>query len=507
MGMKNGFGVDCKLPSQLRSPIIKYDLLKPDHVKLVQDLIASPQCLYVHFAPPCGTSSRARLIQRRGRWNPPIIRTDKHPDGIPELSGTLKARVEAANQLYHITCQLITWCIEHDTYFSVENPGRSFMWQTAPFVALVQSTPNLLEVFFHHCRYGSSRRKLTKLLHNIPEFATLEAFCLNDHEHEPWGPNSEGGWTTAEETAYPWDLCRALASKLITQLSKDGVACTPPVFALQEASLQTLRTATDIQPRKNLPPMVSEFVQIMPHPANQPIPAQARKLSTQFLGGRSASATDQTSITIGIHRTPDEFVREAITIGHPTRLQSMFPDEITEVVHKYINAGPTNMALSRTEEIKRWISLSKDLQHAEAEIRANMSTRRQKILEGKKLALLRSLLLDAGHSDLNLVDDLIAGFNLTGALPESHAFAKRVRPATISCEELRSVADLCKKSMLEMTQSSGDTELDEQLYEATCKEVSKGFLEGPLDPGTPPCWGHLDQEVWSQAEVQNQTNR
>ena len=360
------------------------------------------------------------------------------------------------------------------------------MWQTAPFVALVQSNPNLLEVFFHHCQYGSSRRKLTKLLHNIPEFATLEAFCTNDHEHEPWGQTPDGGWTTAEETAYPWDLCRAIASKMVTQLNKDGVACTPPVFALQEASLQTLRTATDIQPRKNLPPMVSEFVQIMPHPAHQPIPAQARKLSTHFLGGRSASATDPSSITIGIHRTPDEFVREATTIGHPTRLQSMFPDEITEVVHKYINAGPTISAPSRTEEIRRWINLSKDLQPAEVEIRSNMSVRRQKILEGKKLALLRALLSDAGHSDLNLVDDLTTGFNLTGALPESHTFAKRVKPATLSREEPRSVADLCRKSMLETTQSSGDAELDDQLYEATCKEVRKGFLEGPLDPADLP---------------------
>lgn len=329
-------------------------------MKLARDLIASPQCLYVHFAPPCGTSSRARLIQRRGRWNPPIIHTDTHPDGIPGLSGTLKARVDAANNLYHVTCELVKWCIMHDTYFSVENPGRSFMWQTKPFVAFMKDTPDLQEVLFHHCRYGSSRCKLTKLLHNIPQFATLEAFCLNDHEHEPCGRNADGTWTTAEETAYPWDLCRALATKLITQLQKDGLVCSPPVFALQEASLQTMRATTDIQPRKNLPPMVSEFVQIRPHPANQPLPAQARKLSTPPTGGRCASATDHQSIAIGIHRTPGEFVRDALAIGHPTRLHSMFPDEITEVVHKFVNVGPSNMALH-------------DLRQDEADMRSKMS--------------------------------------------------------------------------------------------------------------------------------------
>ena len=184
-------------------------------------------------------------------------------------------------------------------------------------------------------------------------------------------------------------------------------------------------------------------------------------------------------------------MKDATAIGHPTRLHSMFPDEIADVVHKYVSLGPSNIALHRTEEIKRWVCLSEEMQQAERDIRSNMSARRQKILERKKLALLKSLLLETGHSDLNLIDDLAAGFDLTGALPESNAFSKRVRPAAISCEDLRSVANLCKKGVLEMTQSSGDTELDEQLYAATLKEVKKGFLEGPLDPASLPAGATL----------------
>ena len=169
IGLRDSFGIDLKLPPHLRSPIIKYDLLKPEHLALVQDLIASPFCVYVHFAPPCGTSSRARLIQRKGRWNPPILRTERHPNGIPGLSGVLLARVQAANHLYQITCDLVEFCIKCEKYFSVENPGRSFMWLTSAFQKLCKKFP-LKEVFFHHCRYGSSRRKLTKFLHNIPSF-------------------------------------------------------------------------------------------------------------------------------------------------------------------------------------------------------------------------------------------------------------------------------------------------------------------------------------------------
>ena len=138
LGLKDSFGIDHKLPACLRSPIIQYDLMKPDQLSIVQNLIQSPFCVYVHFPPPCGTSSRARLIQRKGRWNPPILRTEEHPNGLPTLSGVLADRVSSANLLYQVTCDLIELCLGTQKYFSVENPGRSFMWLTTPFVRLTQ---------------------------------------------------------------------------------------------------------------------------------------------------------------------------------------------------------------------------------------------------------------------------------------------------------------------------------------------------------------------------------
>ena len=45
--------------------------------------------------------------------------------------------------------------------------------------------------------------------------------------------------------------------------------------------------------------------------------------------------------------------------------------------------------------------------------------------------------------------------------------------------------------MLQLVKSSGDAELDSQLYAATMKEVSKGFLLGPIDPATLPAGSTL----------------
>ena len=80
-------------------PILQLDLLRADHVDMLKDLILSPSRVYVHMAPPCGTASRARIIQRKGHRNLPVVRTDKHPNGVPG-TGTLLTRVLSANKLY-----------------------------------------------------------------------------------------------------------------------------------------------------------------------------------------------------------------------------------------------------------------------------------------------------------------------------------------------------------------------------------------------------------------------
>jgi len=61
----------------------------------------------------------------------------------------------------------------------------------------------------------------------------------------------------------------------------------------------------------------------------------------------------------------------------------------------------------------------------------------------------------------------------------------------MSCGDLRRIADLSREGMLQMVKSSGDAEIDSQLYAATMKEVSKGFLEGPIDPRALPAGSTL----------------
>jgi hypothetical protein len=149
LGLRDSFGIDHKIHPKISGPVISLDLTSPTSFEYVLNLIKHPNCIYVHFAPPCGTASRARFIKRKGRYNPPVLRTDTHPDGLPNLGTNLQARVAAANQLYDLTQQLCRQCHEHGVLFSIENPARSFMWDTRDMKKFLQEVPHY-ETRFHH---------------------------------------------------------------------------------------------------------------------------------------------------------------------------------------------------------------------------------------------------------------------------------------------------------------------------------------------------------------------
>ena len=76
----------------------------------------------------------------------------------------------------------------------------------------------------------------------------------------------------------------------------------------------------------------------------------------------------------------------------------------------------------------------------------NSLSDRRNVLKDKRLCLFKTLISKAGHDD-HLVDHLVEGFDLTGLLPESHVFNKRMKPAAMSCDELRRVSEMTCSSI------------------------------------------------------------
>ena len=60
--------------------------------------------------------------------------------------------------------------------------------------------------------------------------------------------------------------------------------------------------------------------------------------------------------------------------------------------------------------------------------------------------------------------DIKRGFDLTGALPRSGVFTQKFCPASMTCEDLRTVSNLSRSVLLESVQGSGDKETDLSHY-------------------------------------------
>ena len=482
LGLCDAFGIDHQVSRRLSAPILQLDLLDPAALQHLREMIAEPNCIFVHMAPPCGTASRARLIQRSST-DPPILRTDRHPDGLPHLTGDLAARVQAANSLYHITVELGKLCLQHAVLFSIENPSRSFMWATQPFRAWL-SKCHLRHTIFHHCEYGSARRKCTRFVHCIPGLHLKP--CSGSHPHEKWG-RASAGWATSEETAYPWQLCRAFAAQIVLLLQDLGALCPTPAFASQEATLQAARGLSNHQSGKASLPLVPEFKHA--DCSSRPLPPLSRALSTPrkgYVASAEGSQEDKTDITVGIHWSPEEFISEALKIGHPEQVTNLLPPELQCALDKNETTSLHAIGMERTSELRRWISLANRHAGDEAQLKTTLGERRAEVLKDKRILLLRQLIADSGHIDLSLPDDLARGFDLTGKLPPSSFFADKFRPASLPCASLRGVADRARDILISSAKSSGDHDMDVALYEATLKERDKGFLVGPVDPSALP---------------------
>ena len=148
-----------------------------------------------------------------------------------------------------------------------------------------------------------------------------------------------------------------------------------------------MRAATNIQPRKNLPSLAPEFKQITTQVDTASLPPRARKLSTPKRGYVASAAKDQ--VTIGIHFSPEEFVHEALSLKRPTEQQSLFPKEVKENVTHLSTCTVHQIAIERTEQIRRWTAFAIDTDKEEKASKSALSHRIAEVLKDKmKLNLL-----------------------------------------------------------------------------------------------------------------------
>ena len=528
IGLSGSFGVD-HVTGKAISAVKLLDLTTLEGQRLLLRWLRSPRVQALFIAPPCGACSLARTIQLRdskGRRIPgPVpLRSQEWPEGLPGLAPKLRLRVSLVNKLYAFVNTLIHVADSLRKIVVIENPRSSLFWST------VFWRKRAVKMFFaahQACAYGADRPKWTVIASNSPVFRQICKTCPGEskfHVHKPWGlvQSMHGAhFATSEETAYPFELARALAECFAAIFVSKGWKPPPAIFSDErQADLAKMRAVAGSQPKASkLPPIVPEHKHIIviagPHEtlATVPvfpmqrlsdawlvpmgvsspvrsIPKDAQLLRTTPLrskGGQEVATGNNTEPCSvfqqawGVPFTAEEFITEAAKAGHPKAFQNFAPTVLDEAVKSNFSANAVFDIMSRRAKwFKKWLSRASDLKSQEQALKMNMVEHQREILKPKRILLWKEMLKEANYSDPGVVDEMIAGVSLTGDIPPTGIFDPCFKPAEMSVQKLRERSSSDRLAAFYSARSSGDAEIDRIVFDKTQLEVEQGWARGPI---------------------------
>ena len=413
-----------------------FDLSQDADVARLMDVISAEKdnIAWIHFAPACGTASRARekrlpRLESAGIAVPQPLRSEDFPCGFPNLKGLDATRVKAANAVYINTCKLIRHAYSFDLCCSIENPDNSLFWWFPDVVTLIQDLGGFF-VVFHNCCHGGLRQKLTKIWATHDWFESLHAICQNDHYHLDWKPvfdpakASTVKFPTSSEAAYPFLLCKRFVDAVRKVLLDNGAQDI--VSLVQQVELQDTTAHSFLLgalPRgKKFKPLVSEYshyFQCVLAPNNlggiddmvKLFPKGAKPLHRRFskwgevrvddrskmklhkeLSSRKLEDSSQVEIVdVGIPREPLDFCKRAIEVGHPRSVAIHLSELVKDTLYQNFEAEPHHVAKLRAHFFLKWTKRAHELAKDEVEFQMQAPVHLRSLLRGKRLLLLKEI--------------------------------------------------------------------------------------------------------------------
>ncbi len=540
-GMHGSIAVDKIRKKNARSSIFTLDLTLESDRELIKCWVESPLLVWLHFAPVCGTASRARDI-RRFPGDPQPLRSCDWPEGLPNLNDLDSRRVDIANSLFEFSCDLFKSAARRGLLVSMENPKNSYFWITKWVISLMCEV-SLFGTDFQVCMLGGDRDKWTKIVANYPEISQMDIKCDKRHPHASWGfsHNHDGKktWATSIESQYPKKMCVCLVQTVLQRLHKQGLV-------LQAASLehiadhplkaaQRAQISAGVQSRgQKLPPLVPEFSDIIKcyvpklsdlpcnlmtklkapldaftsHKAPIQVPSAARLLRFHELpdhakgvgGGQQGaiSGVDHSPIdqsqdkrlkldsgtwyeaVFGAPWGCEAFIQRACKSGHPLNFADCLEKDLLQSVSKHVEWSSEQLASYRIAWCRKWLKRSVELANAEKESWLKRPKHVQEATKQKRLLLTSEILAELQYEDMGALELLHQGATLAGEVEKSPAFQSAYKPCMTTVAQLEKGSSKRNEMILSMTRSSGDSGVDAQLMIETEEELAKGWAIGPF---------------------------
>ena len=359
---------------------------------------------------------------------------------------------------------------------------------------------------FSNCIHGGSREKGTKWLSTPDVFSTLSGQCPGEsstHRHLPYSVHKTlGRWhfDTASEGAYPGLLCVRVVQCLVDAL---GFSPEPPPVRVADPIHQS-RCSRRLMPEflrviscnpNNLPSLPHKVLgpslggdprgPFWGHVDAQPFPktpkpnaghAPSVASDAPFSGSDDASPVDAGKVDVGIYATPEEYLTKARELVHPIDGDLSVSDWAKRAIFEVLTTQPAVISKRRTDFLKKVLERRAQLEPDEVELHKSMAPHIRRVMKGKKLLLLKTLLIDYGYDDLDVMDELIHGAAMTGEQRVPPYAERRIKPAPSTKEILEAEAKWRTQAIMRRQTPEEDKEILCSLGE---KEVGMHFLSGP----------------------------
>ena len=188
----------------------------------------------------------------------------------------------------------------------------------------------------------------------------------------------------------------------------------------------------------------------------------------------------------GVQWEPNEFVAEALRVLHPMDCVKALPDELRFAVKQLATLSPAEIARKRADFFTYWHQRSKELKPKEKEMRASMDPVVSHAVERKKLALFAEMLEFYKYPDKGVVDELVNGASLVGEVAVTDMLPVKFSPALLTEDSLRKQSALRRPQVERDCKSSGDADVDLEVWQQTLDECEKGWLAGPFSASEVP---------------------
>ena len=496
-----------------RVSAMKLDLSSKSQVAILSRLVEQGLVKVVWAAIPCGTASKAREIRlSKSHHGPKPLRSYEFPEGLPNLSPRDQERVKKANEIYDAVSDLLQLALDRGCLIAVENPRGSYVWEYKWYKKLI-SVKDIFDVDYQHCKWTPllpCRPKWTRVRTNIRQLVSMQGPCQQEHRHLGWGMDEDGKFATSNETEYPDEMCSEAADRIALAITDMGYVLTaakPDLNILSSEPHKRRRAVVNKQPRgRKLPPVLPEFkeIQEMTFAQSKSLQAKVLRIVDPVHGIRNGEQDMQGSneqepfisslkvpreemialiepndkVIAGIFHTPEEFFDKAKNAVHPLDMDGAIPDELVYAAKNVLECNPAELVKHLLVKTRELIKLVEDCKSDDAQILEMMEPRMAKVMKNKKFATMQKLLEKTQHPDVNIVADMIKGFDLVGIAEYTNSFDYVVKLPNKSVSELRELSYINNAAIMDRCKPAKNPEADAEIWKQVEEEIDQGWLLG-----------------------------